>query len=226
MLSPFYSPERGFVDRPRLDDYRFAKLKTQLNLVYEKSDFHRKRFDDAGIHPDMIRSFGDLGAVPFMDKSIERESQRASWEKRLHTLGMHIVCDPRDVTHISSTSGTTGTPTFTGYTRRDSVLSAEIMKRCMEVMHAFVMSMWIAGMPGADVMQDAGLTVVPIGGKSGPENFAVVARQVRPKQLNCTPSYAIWMGEELRDKHGVDPAGLGFERISLAGEPGGSIDEV
>ena len=235
MLNAFYSPEHGFADRSRLNDYRLDRLKAQLSRVYEKSEFHRKRFDDAGVHPGMIRSFGDLARVPFMDKSVERESQRLSQERGLHALGMHIVCDPGDVVRISATSGTTGTPTFTGYTRKDNAVSAEIMKRFMgvmgarkgdPVMHAFVMSMWIAGLPVADAMQDAGLTVVPIGGKSGPESFAVTAAKVRPRQLNCTPSYAIWMGEALRDGHGTDPADFGIERILLAGEPGGSIGEV
>jgi phenylacetate-CoA ligase len=94
------------------------------------------------------------------------------------------------------------------------------------VMHAFVMSMWIAGLPVADVMQMAGICVVPIGGTSGPERFAVTAKAMRPVGLNCTPSYAIWMADKLKNDLGIDAATLGFKRILLAGEPGGSIPEM
>lgn len=231
----FYSNERGFDTGADFEAYKLQKLRAQLSRVYEQSAFHKKRFDEAGVRPEAIKSFADLAAVPFMDKSVERESQRLSQEQDGHALGQHIVCDPRDVIRISSTSGTTGAPTFSGYTKRDTEVSTEMMRRFMgvmgaergdRVMHAFVMSMWIAGLPLADVMQNAGLTVVPIGGKSGPESFAITASKVFPKQMNCTPSYAIWMAETLRDKHGIDPASFGLERIALAGEPGGSIDEV
>ena len=231
----FYSNEHGFRTGADFDAYRLEKLKSQLRRVYRQSEFHRQRFDDAGVRPGAVQSFADLAAVPFMDKSIERESQRLSQERDGNALGLHIVCDPRDVTRISSTSGTTGAPTFSGYTQRDTEITSEMMRRAMgimgaergdRVMHAFVMSMWIAGLPLADVMQNAGLTVVPIGGKSGPESFAITAGKVRPRQLNCTPSFAIWMAETLRDQHGIDPAGFGIERIMVAGEPGGSIDEV
>jgi len=32
---------------------------------------------------------------------------------------MHVTCDPKKVIRISSTSGTTGSPSFTGYTQKD-----------------------------------------------------------------------------------------------------------
>lgn len=235
MSHDIYDMERGFDDRNALEALKLAKLQKQMKRVYEQSEFHRQRFDDAGVRPDMIKTLGDLRHVPFMDKHIERESQAESQRQRLTSLGMHIVCDPRDVIRISSTSGTTGLPTFTGYTKADTMATAEVVRRTMPimgaergdvVMHAFVMSMWIAGLPVADVLQLAGLTCVPIGGLSGPERFAVTAQATMPVQLNCTPSYATWMAEKLKSDHGVDPTTLGIKRILLSGEPGGSIPAV
>ena len=53
-------------------------------------------------------------------------------------------------------------------------------KRGDVAMHAFVLSMWIAGVPVTAVMEDAGMTVVPIGGTSGAERFAVTAQATLP----------------------------------------------
>ncbi|MEY8828904.1 phenylacetate--CoA ligase family protein [Sedimentitalea sp. XS_ASV28] len=235
MNNSLYHPEKGFTDRAALEAVKLDRLQKQVHRIYGQSEFHRARLDKAGFHPDMIRSLDDLRHIPFMDKKLERKSQEESQARGLTCLGMHTVCDPADVIRISSTSGTTGTPTFTGYTKADSVVTQRIFERALPimggqkgdvVMHAFVMSMWIAGLPMADIMQMAGMTVVPIGGTSGPERFAVTAKAVRPKHLNCTPSYAVWMAGKLKSDLNVDPASLGIERIALGGEPGGSIPEI
>ncbi|WP_169546100.1 phenylacetate--CoA ligase family protein [Sneathiella aquimaris] len=235
MNANIYHMEQGFTDRRALEELKLGKLKKQIQRVYDNSPFHKERFDLVGFRPEMLKRPEDLKDVPFFDKNQERASQAESQKKGLTALGMHIACDPRDVQRISSTSGTTGNPTFTGYTQNDSEVTAEIMRRAMPimnakpgdiVMHAFVLSMWIAGVPVVDIMQMAGLCVVPIGGTSGAERFAITAKSVMPKQLNCTPSYAVWMAKELQNKYGIDPAEFGFERVLLAGEPGGSIQEV
>ncbi|MCP4960418.1 MAG: phenylacetate--CoA ligase [Actinomycetia bacterium] len=235
MGNGLYGMDTGFADRQALDEAKLAKLKTQLRRVYDQSRFHGDRFDAVGFDPGRLQTLDDLKHAPFMDKIQERASQAESQAAGITSLGMHIVCDPRDVVRISSTSGTTGTPTFTGYTAADTEVTAEIMRRSMPitgashgdvVLHAFVMSMWIAGLPVADVLQMAGFTVVPIGGQSGPERFAVTARAVMPVQMNCTPSYARWMADTLRDDFGIDAAEFGIRRLVFSGEPGGSIPEI
>jgi phenylacetate-CoA ligase len=235
MGTPLYDMQKGITDWAALDAIKLEKLKKQVHRVYDQSPFHKARFDEVGFRPEMLKSLSDLKHLPFMDKNQERASQAESQAAGITPLGSHIVCDPRNVIRISSTSGTTGIPTFTGYTQADSEVTAEVMRRAMPimgaekgdvVMHAFVMSMWIAGLPVADIMQMAGFTVVPIGGMSGPERFAVTAKAVMPKQLNCTPSYATWMAGKLQEDFGIDVADLGIKRILLGGEPGGSIPEV
>ena len=234
-MAGVYDMASGFDDRDALTELKTAKLRAQIARIHADSPFHRERLEAAGVGPDDIRTLDDLSRLPFMDKIQERESQARSQELGLSALGMHIVCDPREVIRVSSTSGTTGTPTFTGYTAADTAVTTEVFRRAMPMMgaepgdvamHAFVLSMWIAGVPVAAVMEDAGLTVVPIGGTSGAERFAVTAQATRPVQLSCTPSYAAWMAGVLRDEAGIDAGSLGIKRLILAGEPGGSIPEV
>lgn len=94
------------------------------------------------------------------------------------------------------------------------------------VMHAFVLSMWIAGTPVVDLLQNYGATVVPIGARSGLPRFAQIAREVFPRMLVCTPSYAEYLIENLPEKAGVEAKELGFEKLMVAGEPGAAIPQV
>ena len=221
--------------RDEMRALQLEKLKRQLTRVYEASPYYKAKFDRAKVHPDKLRSLEDLRYFPFFDKEEERRSQEESKRRFRHPLGMHITCDPKKVIRISSTSGTTGSPTFTGYTQRDREAVNETGSRCLYrmgarpgdvVMHAFVLSMWIAGTPVVDLIQNYGATVVPIGALTGVSRFAQIAREVFPKFLNCTPSYAEHLIEKLPEKAGIEAKDLGIEKIMVAGEPGGAIPRV
>ena len=45
-----------------------AALSRQINYVYTKSPFYRRRFDDAGVTPDNVRDVRDLYSLPFTTK--------------------------------------------------------------------------------------------------------------------------------------------------------------
>lgn len=93
-------------------------------------------------------------------------------------------------------------------------------------MHAFVLSMWIAGCPVVDMLQNFGACVVPIGALTGLPRFAQVAKEVFPKMLNCTPSFAEYLIKKLPEQTGVDTKDLGIENLVLSGEPGAMIPHI
>ena len=126
-------------------------------------------------------------------------------------------------------------PTVQGYTEKDRQVANIVGRRLADVyglepgdivLHGFVLSMWIAGFPVADVMQNIGACVVPVGALSGAERFAEIARNVAAVQLNCTPSYAQYLIEKLPERADIRASDLGIKRLLLAGEPGGSIPRV
>ena len=214
---------------------QFEKLKKQLIRVYEESPYYKEKFKNANVDPYKFKSWEQYGDYPFFDKEEERISQEDSKEKMRHPFGMHITCDPKKVVRISSTSGTTGKPTFTGYTQKDREVANEVGARMMwrigarpgdVVMHGFVLSMWIAGVPVVDMLQDIGACTVPIGALTGAKRFAQIAQEVFPVQLNCTPSYAEYLIKKLPAEAGIDAKDLGFKRMMVSGEPGGSIPDV
>lgn len=212
-----------------------ALLRAQVQRVWDKSPYYREKFTRAGVKPEQITSLADVERLPFFDKDEERRSQESSREQHGHPFGMHVTCDPRDIVRVSSSSGTTGSPTYTGYTETDRQIGYENAARVLRrvgvergepFMHTMVLSMWIAGMPFAEAIVDYGAQLVPVGVLSGIERWAQVAEDVRPGSILCTPSFAEYLIKELPGRTGIDPATLGIKRIIVCGEPGGSIPEV
>jgi len=92
--------------------------------------FYRERLPEGG-----LRSLDEVGSLPFTTK----EDFRANYP-----FGLFAV--PREeVVRLHMSSGTTGRPVVTGYTRHDLELWAECMGRVMEY----------AGVTSRDVVQNA-----------------------------------------------------------------------
>ena len=187
------------MSRDELRALQLVKLKSLLNRVYEESPYYQRKFDEAGVNPRKLKSLEDYQDYPFFDKDEERASQEASRETADHTFGLHITCDPKLVNRVSSSSGTTGSPTYSGFTLKDREITNDNQARALVrlgiepgdvVMHASVLSMWIAGIPGVDSMMAYGACLVPVGALSGVERVAQIARDTRPKSIKCTDSNA------------------------------------
>ncbi len=230
-----WNPSAETLDDAALRELQFRKLKTQLLRVYTQSPYYKDKFDKAGADPHDFRELAQLRDYPFFDKDEERASQAASREQLGHPFGLHITCDPKLVNRVSSSSGTTGTPTYSGFTLKDRRVTDENQGRAMArlgleagdvVMHASVLSMWVAGIPAVDSMMGCGICVVPVGALSGVERVAQAALDTRPKAIVCTVSFAQHLIKTMKDRAGVDPADLGLEKIIVFGEPGGSIPEI
>jgi phenylacetate-CoA ligase len=230
-----WNPPKELMTKEETRKFQLNKLKKQLVRVYEQSPYYKTKFDHAGLNPYKFKSLNQFAAYPYFDKEEERISQEESKIQLGHPFGMHITCDPKKVIRISSTSGTTGKPTFTGYTQKDREAVNETGARCLwrngvrpgdVIIHAFVLSMWIAGCPVVDVLQNFGACVVPIGALTGLQRFASITREVSPKYLNCTPSYAEHIIKNLPQQSGLEAKDLGFEALTLSGEPGAAIPHV
>ena len=218
-----------------LKKLQFTKLKAQLIRVHEQSPYYRDKFDRAGVNPHQFNHLEQYREYPFFDKDEERESQAKSSADLGHPLGMHITCDIKDVRRISSSSGTTGTPTFSGFTQKDREVTIENMARLMArvglekgdpVMHAGVLSMWVAGLPTLDSLMGAGAMVIPMGALSGTERLAQIASVTKPKAMLGTPSFMLHLIKTMEERTGIDPKSIGVEKLLVFGEPGGSVKEI
>ncbi|RAF05635.1 phenylacetate--CoA ligase family protein, partial [Burkholderia multivorans] len=95
--------------RDELTALQLERLKWSLRHAYDNSPVYRRKFDEAGVHPDDLQTLADLSRFPFTTKSDLRDS---------YPFGMLAVPQER-VSRIHASSGTTGKPTVVGYTARD-----------------------------------------------------------------------------------------------------------
>ena len=223
------------LSRADLRALQLTKLQSLVEKVDNQSPYYRDKFQQAGVKPAQLKSLEHYQDFPFFDKDEERLSQERSRAELGHSLGMHITCDAKQVNRISSSSGTTGSPTFSGFTANDRAIAAENCSRGMVrigvepgdvVLHASVLSMWIAGVPAVDSMMAYGACVVPVGALSGVERVAQIAEATRPKMIRTTVSFARHLAKTMHERSGIDPKNLGIEKVVVTGEPGGSIREI
>lgn len=119
------APEAAELDaaeRLSIDELRalqLDRLRWTLRHAYQNVGFYRRKFDEAGVHPDDCKSLADLAKFPFTTKQDLREN---------YPFGMFAV--PRqEVSRIHASSGTTGKPTVVGYTAADIDTWAGVVAR-------------------------------------------------------------------------------------------------
>jgi phenylacetate-CoA ligase len=212
------------------------KLKKQMKYIYENSDFYRNKFNSFGIKPEDVRNLDDFRNLPiFINKEEHRECQEESLRRFGHPLGT-ILCAPlEEVIGVSATSGTTGLPTFYGFTKHDIEVTNEVLARGFwragvrpgeTVVHAFGLSMWVAGIPIIRALENMGARAIPVGAEGGSERLIQFIDQTKPTTLLCTPSYAEYLIEKTPKVLNKDVRQLGIKKIICAGEPGAGLPEV
>ena len=109
------------IPREEMERLRLERLKKQLKYCYQKSEFYKKKFDQAGAKPEDIKTWDDFRRLPvFMTKDDERISQQDSREKLGHPFGMHLCAPQEQIVMVGTTTGTTGLPTFSyAFTEHD-----------------------------------------------------------------------------------------------------------
>lgn len=215
---------------------QFDRLKRQMNYVYQNSEFYRDKFTRFGVEPGDIKDLEAFRNLPvFITKEEHRKSQEESLRRFGHPFGT-ILCAPlQKVVGVSATSGTTGFPTFYGFTKHDIEVNNEVLARgfwragvrpAETVIHAFGLSMWVAGIPIIRALDNMGARTVPVGAEGGTDRLVQFMAQTRPTTLLCTPSYAEFLIEKAPK---IIPGGvgqLGIKKIICAGEPGAGLPEV
>ncbi|HEY4095502.1 MAG TPA: hypothetical protein VGM33_08335 [Baekduia sp.] len=206
------------------------RIASTARHCYDGSEHYRDQLDRLGVVPEELRSLDDLSALPvLLDKEGEITLRARSLAESGHPFGEHLCAPLEDVVGVASTSGTTGDPTYYAFTASDIAITDQLWARAFRlggvkpgdtVLHAFGMSMFLAGVPIIRALERMGARPIPVGAEAGSEKLIRIARQVRPVAICCTPSY----GEYLAEKG--DLADLGVRHIFCAGEPGAGLPEV
>ncbi|SMR81887.1 phenylacetate-CoA ligase [Aliiroseovarius halocynthiae] len=181
---------------------QLERMKWSLKHAYDNVPFYRKSFDDAGVHPDDLKTLADLAKFPFTVKQDLRDN---------YPFGLFAV--PREqISRIHASSGTTGQPTVVGYTKNDLTMWSSVVARCMrasglrpgDVLHnAYGYGLFTGGLGVHGGAEAAGLTVVPVSGGMTQRQVRLI-EDFRADGITVTPSYALSILDEYA-KQGMDP---------------------
>jgi len=226
------------LDKSALEVLRMKKLKKQLSYVYKNSEFYRQKFEEAGAKPGDIKDFETFRKLPiFLNKDEHRKNQELSIEKYGHALGTFICVPIEALRLISSTSGTTGMPTYYLFTKKDLDIQAELAARQQAragiqkgdvLLQASGMSgLYLGGAPVTYYNAHHGpATLVPLGAEVGAQKLFDTILATKTTVLLATPSYMTYLIEAAPKLIKRDVAELGIRLLFAIGEPGAGIPEV
>ncbi len=215
-----WQPEAETMSRKGIEELQLAKLKKTVKNCYDNVPHYRKKLDEAGVNPDMIKTLDDIRYLPFTTK----EDLRLNYP-----FGM-FAAPMKDIVRVHASSGTTGLPTVVGYTRHDLDVWSDIVAR-------FIVA---AGVTDEDIAQisfgyglftgalglhygleKVGATVIPVS-SGNTERQIKLMKDFGTTVLISTPTYAMYISETAK-KLGYTKDDFKL-RIGLFGSEGCSIE--
>ena len=216
MAQNYYQKEIETMPVDELKKLQSEKLVKQVRHVYENVPYYRALMDEKGVTPDDINGIEDLYKLPFLTKADLRDAYPYG------LLGKPLS----ECVRIHSTSGTTGRRVVAFYTQHDIDLWEDCCARAIVA----------AGCSKEDVCQVAygyGLFTGGSGLHGGshkvgcltlPMSSGFTDRQIQfMMDLNatiicCTPSYAAYIGESLKEQ-GYTPDRIPLKAGIFGAEP-------
>ena len=199
--SPYLHPHYETLSRDELNKLQLERLQATVKHCMN-SPFYKKRFADAGLTPDDIKSLDDIKKIPFTTKQDLRDT---------YPFGMASV-PLRDCVRLHSSSGTTGNPTVILHTQKDLDEWANAVARCL----------WMVGLRPDDVFQNSsgyGMFTGGLGFQYGAERLGALTvpaaagntlRQIKfitdfgTTAIHAVPSYVTRLYEVMQSQ-GVYP---------------------
>ena len=204
-MHTYYQPQYETMPPEELRKLQDERLKAQVKHVYDNVPHYRQLMDEKGVKPEDIQGVDDLWKLPFTSKADLREC---------YPDGM-LAVPKSECVRIHSTSGTTGKRVIAYYNQHDIDLWEDCCARAITA----------AGGSAEDVCQVCygyGLFTGGFGLHGGsqkvgcltlPMSSGNTARQIQFMQdlgatiLCCTPSYAAYIGETVKEM-GIKPSDL------------------
>jgi len=191
-LTPLDAIERASVDE--LQALQLQRMQWSLRHCYENIAFYKKRFDDAGVHPDDLKMPADLAKFPFTTK----QDLRDAYPYQMFAAPLD------DIVRVHASSGTTGKPTIVGYTRQDIDDWAHCMARSIRaaggdassVVHvSYGYGLFTGGLGAHYGAEKLGATVIPVSGGMTARQAQLI-HDLRPDIIMVTPSYFLNIVDE------------------------------
>jgi phenylacetate-CoA ligase len=220
----YWNPVLETMPRKELEKLQLKKFKRTMKYAMENTPFYRKKYEEAGITADDIKTLDDVRKVPLVDKDEYRLAQQ---DKEPRPYGDLLGVPLEQVMSHSQTSGTTGTPVYLP----DSFESFEDWKEswccCLYAMgfrntdivfmpwpYNVYLGFWMGHLSA----QKIGCKVFPGGGLDTKARIRAM-KEVGATAVMCTPTYGFHMAKVALEM-GIDPAkDLTIRKIAVMAEP-------
>jgi phenylacetate-CoA ligase len=215
-VMPIFKPDVETMKRKDLQELQIERLQIVANQAYANVDFYRRKFDEAGLSPDDIKSLDDLGKIPFTTRKDLMDN---------YPYGMFAV-PLRDVVRLQFPLGMHGNPIVIGYTREDLKIWRELVARILVgigitehdiIQVAFNYSLFMGAIRFSQSAELIGAAVVP--SSIAPADVQIrIMQDFRSTVLTSTPSFALHLMENVKRK-GLDPKTLFLKTGLFGAEP-------
>ena len=197
-----WNPKMECMSRDERHALQGERLKAVVKRVYDNVPVYRARMDLKGVAPGDIRSAEDIVLLPFTEKTDLRDQ---------FPYGL-FAAPLSDIVRIQGSSGTTGKPIVAGYTQNDVDAWAEMMARTLTAAGAgredivqvcYGYGLFTGGLGAHQGASAIGAMVIPMS-SGNTQRQIMIMRELGTTVLCCTPSYATYLGETIREM-GLDP---------------------
>ena len=206
-MEHYYQPEIECAPREKIIEIQNEKLVKQVKHVWDNVPYYRKKMEQKGVSPEDIKSIDDLHKLPFLSKADLREAYPYG------LMGKPL----KDCVRIQSTSGTTGKRVVAFYTQHDIDLWEECCARAImaaggtnedvcQVSYGYGLFTGGPGLNGGS--HKVGCLTIPTS-SGNTERQIMFIMDLQATILCCTPSYAAFLGEKMKEM------GLGPDDIPL-----------
>ena len=212
----YYQPEIECASVEEMRAIQNEKLVKQVKHVYDNVEYYRNLMDEKGVTPDDIKSIDDLHKLPFLTKADLRDA---------YPYGL-LATDLKNCVRIQSTSGTTGRRVVAFYTQGDVELWEECCARAItavggtnedvcQVAYGYGLFTGGPGLNGGS--HKVGCLTLPMS-SGNTERQIQFMQDLHTTILCCTPSYAAYIGETVKEM-GLTPDDLDLKAGIFGAEP-------
>ncbi len=216
MAQNYYQKEIEAMPIEEMRKLQSEKLVKQVKHVYENVAYYRDLMDKKGVKPEDIKGIEDLHKLPFLTKADLRDA---------YPYGL-LAKPLEDCVRIQSTSGTTGRRVVAFYTQKDIELWEDCCARAIvavggtkkdvcQVAYGYGLFTGGPGLNGGS--HKVGCLTLPMSSGNTDRQIQFMM-DLNATIICCTPSYAAYIGETLKEK-GYKPQDIPLKAGIFGAEP-------
>lgn len=211
-----YDPQMECMNRDELRELQSKRLRETVKLEYENVPLYRARMDARRVKPEDIRTVDDLRLLPFSEKTDLRDE---------FPFGL-FAAPKSQIVRIQGSSGTTGKPIVAGYTQSDVEIWTEMVARAITaagggkddiIQVSYCYGLFTGGLGAHQGATKVGAMVLPMS-SGNTQRQILMMKELGVTMLCCTPSYATFLGETIREM-GIKPEELKLKSGCFGAEP-------